>query len=685
MFGKLGSNTFGSTNLAYKRGRQRKLLISVLSPVRTPQVLPQAPAKEESMLRDIRKVKNAEVMLNRMLVISGASLGFAIVGTFFYPPVAVLSAPMIILLLIQQWKEAYRALKEGKLNVAFLTSFTMLTCLVMGYTIPGNLLGFVFFISRKLLLSVRGQSQKEFIDVFTQQPNTVWTLVDGLEIETRLEDLSKEAIVVVHTGEMIPVDGKVVAGIASVDQRILTGEAQPAEKEVGDQVFASTVVLAGTLQLEVEKAGDETTVAQIGAILNKTVDMKSAVQLRSEALADRTVIPFLIAGGVTLPILGPMAAISVINSHIGFRMSAVAPIGILTFLRILSQKGILVKDGRVLDRLPQVDTVVFDKTGTLTMELPHVRAIHCCRAYTEDEILVYAATAEGRQRHPIAIAIVEEAQRRHLPLSAVDEAQYEVGYGIKVRMEQRLVRVGSSRFMAKEAIVLPQEIHAIQATCHQQGHSLVIVAVNDEVVGALELQPTLRPNAREIVQGLRERGVKATYIISGDHEAPTRKLANELGVDHYFAETLPQNKAELIEQLQAEGKTICYIGDGINDSIALTKAEVSISLSGASTVAQDAAQIILLSGGLDELCELFDIAREYETNMQRNFWAVIGPCVLCVGGVYFANFGLITTIILKQFGLFTGIASALAPLRSHRNELVLSRNRLTTQQADNPE
>lgn len=664
------------------RKKNRPALITEL--VQAPKAPPTVKPAEESVMRDIRQAKNPERLINVLLGVSGASISFAIIGTFFYTPVAILSVPFLVYVLLYEWKDAYANLRKGKLSIAALSSLTMLTCILQGYYIPGNLIGFVFPLSRKFLLRIRRQSQSEFIDIFKQQPSTVWILVDGIEVETPIEKLTKSDRVVVHTGEMIPVDGTIVHGIASVDQRILTGEAQPVEKEVGDSVFASTVVLAGTIQLEVEKAGAETTVAQIGAILNKTINVKSDVQLRSEELADRTVIPFLIAGGLTLPILGPMAAVSVINSHIGFRMSAVAPLGIMTFLRILSQKGILVKDGHVLDRLPLVDTVVFDKTGTLTLEQPHVCAIHRCNYYTEEEILVYAATAEGKQRHPIALAIVQAAREHRLPLLHLDDAQYEVGYGLKVTVGQRLVRVGSNRFMEKEAIALPETIQAIQDHCHQEGHSLVMVSINEELVGAIELQPTVRPEAKEIVQGLRNRGIKATYIISGDHETPTRKLAGELGIDHYFAETLPQNKAELIEQLQREGKKVCYIGDGINDSIALTKAEVSISLHGASTVAQDAAQIILLNGGLNELGELFDIAKQYEANMQRNFWAVIGPCFLCVGGVYFANFGLITTILLKQLGLFSGIASALAPLRAQRNELVVHRNsNLDTAQMDN--
>ena len=638
---------------------------------------PKPPAQRQDYLRDFRNAPNAEKIVNQAVTISSISLTFALIGTFIYWPVALLSVPYMFYQLWLLARETYYGLKRGKLHISSLTAFTIATCIVMGYVIPANLIGFVVSVSRKYVMKVKNDTEKDFIDIFKQHPKSVWMLVDQTEVEVPFEALKVGDVVIVHPGEMIPVDGTITEGMASVDQRILTGEAQPVEKEVGDQVFASTIVLNGKILIRMEKAGVDTIVAQIGVILNKTVNVKSDMQLKSEELADRTVIPFLIAGGLTLPILGPMAAVSVINSHIGYRMSVVGPIGVLSFFRILSTKGILVKDGRVLDLLSTVDTVVFDKTGTLTLEQPHVKASHLCSDYTADELLIYAATAEGKQRHPIALAIVEEARARQLNLRKIDDAHYEMGYGLTVTIAQRRVRVGSHRFIEKEGIAIPATIHAVQTSCHEQGHSLVLIAIDDALAGAIELQPTVRPEAATMVKGLRERGIKATYIISGDHETPTRKLANELGIDHFFAQVLPHQKAELIEQLQNEGKVVCYIGDGINDSIALKKAHVSISLSGASTVAQDTAQIIMLNGGLQELCDLFDIGKEFAVNTRNNFWAVVGPCVLCIGGVYFASFGLVTTIVLKQLGLFTGIASALSPLRAHRNELVLSRKQPT--------
>ena len=249
-----------------------------------------------------------------------------------------------------------------------------------------------------------------------------------------------------------------------------------------------------------------------------------------------------------------------------------------------------------------MDTVVFDKTGTLTDEQPHVTQIHPWGDYEENEILRYAAAAEYTQTHPIAQAILQEARTRDVYIPAIDEATYRIGYGLTVTADSRPVHVGSFRFMEMEEIFIPPSIREVQAVCHNQGHSLVLVAMDYQVVGAIELHAAVRPEAKAMIQGLRQRNIKHIYIISGDHDTPTQKLATALGIDHYFPETLPESKADLIEQLQQEGRSVCYIGDGINDAIALKKAEVSISFRGASTIAMDTAQVILMDQSLNQLC-----------------------------------------------------------------------------------
>jgi len=262
-----------------------------------------------------------------------------------------------------------------------------------------------------------------------------------------------------------------------------------------------------------------------------------------------------------------------------------------------SEQSILIKDGRALELLSQVDTVVFDKTGTLTQEQPHVGKIYTLQDYQENDLLKYAAAAEYKQKHPVAKAIIQAAHERELNLPEIDEAKYEIGYGIKVTISNQLIRVGSVRFMEMEEIAIPKKIRKILSSCHEFGYSLVMVAIDNQLAGAIELHATIRPEAKSIIKGLRQRNM-SLYIISGDNEKPTQRLAEELGIDNYFADTLPENKATLIQQLIDAGKVVCFVGDGINDSIALKKAHVSISLKGASTVATDTAQIVLMDASL---------------------------------------------------------------------------------------
>ncbi len=215
--------------------------------------------------------------------------------------------------------------------------------------------------------------------------------------------------------------------------------------------------------------------------------------------------------------------------------------------------------------------------------------------------------------------------------------------------------------MRIEGIPIPAEMQQVEQKVHEQAYSLVYVAIDDHLSGAIELRPTIRPEAKPMIEYLRQRNM-SIVIISGDHEAPTQKLASELGIEHYFAETLPENKASIVEQLQKEGKFVCFVGDGINDSIALKTANVSISLRGASTVATDTAQIILMNQTLDQLPQAFHLADEFDAHMKKAFLTTIVPQTICVGGAFMLNFGILSAIILNQLGLYSGIANAMSPL-----------------------
>ncbi|ETR69150.1 MAG: hypothetical protein OMM_04124 [Candidatus Magnetoglobus multicellularis str. Araruama] len=282
-------------------------------------------------------------------------------------------------------------------------------------------------------------------------------------------------------------------------------------------------------------------------------------------------------------------------------------------MKIASENSVLIKDGRSLDLLPHVDTIVFDKTGTLTKEQPAVGTIRCCGNYGENEVLLYAAAAESKQTHPVAMAIINEAEARGLNIPVFDDSDYRAGYGIKVRIGGETVYVGSHRFMEASEISIPQEISDMQEKCHVKGHSLVITAIREKVAGAIELIPALRSETAEVIRTLQNLPqIKDMYIISGDHETPTRFLAQQLGIEHYFAGILPEDKAEIVKKLREEGKFVCYVGDGINDALAMKNSNLSVSLRGASNIATDTARIVLMDQGLRHLPFVFGLAHDFQ-------------------------------------------------------------------------
>ncbi len=603
----------------------------------------------------------AERNINRRLILSAVALVLAALGAFFYAPLSLVSVLFIPYLSWPIWREAYSSLfKEHRLRVSVLDVIFILLGLYTANYLALALGGFLFYASRKLLIRTEERSRGSLVAVFGNLPRFAWVQIGGVEIEVPLKDVRANDIVLVHAGETVPVDGVIASGIASIDQHMLTGESQPAEKEAGDQVFASTVVVSGAIQVRAERSGDSTAVAQIGAILQRTADFKASIQSRGEAMADKSTPPFLALGAVALPLLGPSGAGSVLGASFGYHLRILAPIGMLNFLTLASRNGILVKDGRSLELLNQVDTVVFDKTGTLTLEQPQAGAIYACNGFDENQILRYAAMAEYKQTHPIARAILQEAEARSVLIPVSGAAQYEVGYGIKVTTNEQVVRVGSARYMALEGITIPPNIAAVQTECDLDGASLVYVALQDRLGGAIVLHATVRPEAKFVVESLRQRRMSVA-IISGDREHPTRNLAHSLGVDRYYAETLPEDKAKLIAQLQGEGRKVCFVGDGINDAIALKQANTSISLRGASTAAVDSAQIILMDQSLHQVSKAFDIAREFDANMRFGFAMTIIPGLIGLWGAFFLRFGMVAPILLNNLGLAIGLVNAILP------------------------
>jgi Cu2+-exporting ATPase len=632
----------------------------------------------KKQLEDIKSVKSLEEGQNlpeemdqfaNNIVLSGGSVIAAILGSI-YPGFTFLAILGVLYLLRGPARLALKDIKDKR----YLSTFVVGVVADVGMLITGHVLiaasaALVGDIFVRIIERTENNAQKQLINVFGELPSMVWVRKEGVEIQVDFTTIKSGDTVVISAGGMIPVDGTVQEGMATVDQHILTGESQPLEKVEGDKVFASTLIVTGRIYVLVEKAGQDTVAAKIGTILNDTQEYKNTLITRGQKLAD-TFLPLQLGiSAITLPLLGATSAITILWASLGATMVVLGPISVLNYLRLFSQRGILIKDGRVLESLNKVDTVVFDKTGTLTLEQPKVGKIHCLSEWDENTVLLYAAAAEYRQPHPIAKAILEKAADLKIELPDLDNAQYELGYGIKVLVDGKLIRVGSARFMEREGIQLPQTVKDIQALAEEEGFSLIYVGIDQALGGILEMHPCIRPEAVKVVRYLKQRGMQL-YIISGDHEHPTRKLAEQLGIDHYLAEVLPEHKAKQVEMLANQGRFVCFIGDGINDSIALKSAHVSISLQGASTAATDTAQVIFMDGTLGHIEQLFNLTDKFEKTMTNNLLSSLIPGTICIGGVYFLHISLATGVVLFYTGATTGLLNSFLPLLRYEDKKI---------------
>lgn len=622
------------------------------------------PPKNVSLVNTLTDTKEKQQDLHYIKA-STVAVGLGLARSY-YAPLAILSTGAFTYIAIPYLRQVETSLlKDKKIDGYVLYGIAdFMTLGLNRYATAAFCIGLVH-TAKFIISNAQDKSKKMLIDVFAQQPREAYILKEGVEIKVPLESLQANDIVVVTTGQVIPADGIVIQGVATVDQHALTGESQPAEKEVGGLVFASTILITGHVHIKVSKSGQETTIAKIGQILNDSINFKTGSQLRGEQWADSWNTPILALAFLTMPIIGAAGTIAVLNGHIAQTIRVAAPLSTLNHLNIASHKGILVKNGQALEGLGKIDTLIFDKTGTLTSEQPKIGRIILSQesVYTENQILAWAAAAERKLAHPIARAIVEKAEQRRLLLPTIADSEFHIGYGITVNIDGKVIRVGSQRFMELEQITIPTSLQIALSNSQDEGHSIIMVAVDEQVQGALEMHATVRPEVKKLIQQLRQRGIKHLAIVSGDHQSPTRKLAEELGMDSYFYNILPENKAKIVTELKSKNHTVCFIGDGVNDAIAMKTADISISLSGATSIATDVAQIVLMDGSLNHLIDLFEISDSLEKNLQDCLLINIVPGAITIASVYLFRIDILLAVLISQTGLMVGIGNAMLPLQ----------------------
>jgi heavy metal translocating P-type ATPase len=563
------------------------------------------------------------------------------------------------------FERAFEAIaRKGRLNVDVLDAAATTVLVLQGQAHTAAMMVWLVALGDFIRDITMQQSQRAIEGLFDGQIQSAWVLRDDQKIRVRVEDIQDGDQVIVYPGELIPVDGTVIAGKAAVDQKALTGESMPVDKAEGDLVYAATVVREGKLYLKAAQVGDETLAAKVVQLVQQAPVRETRIQNYAEQFADR-IVPwsFLGAGSAYLATgnINMAAPLLIVDYGTGIRVAA--PTTVLSSMTKAARRGIFIKGGRFLEQLAAVDAIVFDKTGTLTLGTPEIVDVISYQdgQLPAEDLLSLAAAAQQRLTHPVAEAIVQTARVRGISIPERDSSEYSIGLGVEATVDGSLVHVGSQRFMALKGIALRPAVEDLRRI-DEAAAAPIFVAIDGQLSGLLELADPLRPEAGAVIRALRERRIDEVVMLTGDHPAVAKKVADALGITRYIAEALPDQKAELVRMLQTKGHTVAVVGDGINDSPALAQADVGIAVRGGADVARETAHVALLEGNLWKIPQAIDIARESIHLIQQNWNIVFYPNTAAIALSLSGFIGPIGTTLISNGSAILATLNGLRPL-----------------------
>lgn len=467
----------------------------------------------------------------------------------------------------------------------------------------------------------------------------VWAVCGGQEVLVSAADVREGDLIMVHMGNLIPFDGTVTAGEAMVNQASLTGESLPAAKRAGASVYAGTVVEEGELTIQVRQGNGASKFEKIVAMIEESEKLKSSVEGKAEHLADR-LVPYTLGGaGLTwLLSRNVTKAVAVLMVDFSCALKLAMPITVLSAIREASGCRITVKGGKYLEAIAEADTLVFDKTGTLTKAQPTVVDVIPFDGKSADELLRIAACLEEHFPHSMAKAVVDAAKRKNLVHEEMhSRVQYIVAHGISTTIGEQKAVIGSYHFIFEdEGCVIPEGMQERFDSLPEE-YSHLYLGIDGRLAAVICIEDPLREEAVEIVSALKAAGIKKVVMMTGDSERTARAIAARVGVDEYYSEVLPEDKADFVEKEKAKGHKVIMIGDGINDSPALSAADVGIAISDGAQIAREIADVTIGAENLYEIVTLKRISNALMKRIRLNYRVIVGfnssLILLGVGGI----------------------------------------------------
>ncbi len=523
--------------------------------------------------------------------------------------------------------EGLRHLMRGEVTVEVLDATAIaVSCLRRQFAEAGTI-SFLLSLSGLMEEHVQSRAHLALRDGMLVRSESVWAVVDGQDVQVRTEDVRRGMVLHLGAGQVLPVDGMVVDGAGEIDESSMTGESALVRKEAGSTVFAGTALEDGDLKVSVTAPPGCARIDGIVSMVEESSELKAGVQSRAEKLADGLVpYSFLAFFGILALTRNLNKAMAVLMVDYSCAIKLSTPLAVMSAMDEATRRGFTVRGGKYLEALAAADTVVFDKTGTLTNATPAVSRVISCSSATEEEILRLSACIEEHFPHSMARAIVAEAQSRGLvherELHA--EVRYVVAHGIATRVDDDEVCIGSAHFVFDdEGVQEPVGLEEL-LSAEAGASSTIYIAKNRVLLGCICISDPPRVEARRVLRELRGLGFTNLVMITGDSEACAKHVAGELGLDGYFAQVLPEDKASHVQRLKDEGHTVVMVGDGINDSPALAAADVSVAMSDASDIARAVADVLVHDSSLESLVTMRVLAQRLMARIHGDYRFIVG-------------------------------------------------------------
>jgi Cd2+/Zn2+-exporting ATPase len=522
---------------------------------------------------------------------------------------------------------ALSAVRGRSIDMNVLMSIAIIAAAAIGQWEEAAVVAFLFSIATVLEALAMARTRKAIESLMELSPDVALVRRGGEEIETEASAVSPGEMVVVKPGERIPLEGEIVSGVTSVDESAITGEPMPASKQPGDQVFAGTLNEDGLIEVRVTKPKEESTLARIIHLIEHVEESKAPVERFVDRFArvyTPAVITVALAMGI-VPYLAGMEANWIYRSIVVLIIACpcalviATPVAIVSGLTSAARKGILIKGGMYLEQAANASAIALDKTGTITLGRPTVAAVKAMGSIAEDEVLRLAAAIESGSTHPLAGAVMAEARRRGLHWEVSLDVTAIPGSGITGTVKGRTYMVAKPEFLA-ERLGWKAPFGGPDT-----GRTALAVGSDTEVLGTIEFTDEVRPGAATTLETLRRMGIEKAVMLTGDRESAARKAADEVGVDIYYADLLPDRKVEIIEEMKSEFDTVAMVGDGVNDAPALAASHVGVAMGAAgSDTAIDTASVALMSDDIGKLVPLFAIAKAVRRITIENITIAIG-------------------------------------------------------------